>query len=1751
MKTSLRMIFALAATMLIVGCGGGLTGQSTGSDDSSEDIDSFGYSRVAEGSCETDFANSEGTGVGEVVAPQIYFESLSQRVMASFDNETFSFRSSIGSIARNGPFATWTYEQAIKLAKQNAPERFDAIYLSNEWDNLEISWQEYENYQDRLCDVYEGRDTLRTFAITLDKLFGATDWSGHASKWDAFEYVETGPNVIPAPSPTGLEHYTKYITGGGVIIVGGPDVDDQALLAAREAVIYMTSARPKFREILKANQARISLFGPSGDSSVLPEYPDSNEPGGFAMGITDASMTANSGWGCYPGNPDFGGNPVIHEMVHTINHIVFEEINEVYFYERVYGLAKNAIDRGIFPAFEQHLASGEQQDITHRVGEYWAMVVEGYIMDREGFKDSHDTRDWILENDPEVYDLITRYFPTEPWSYCPEVENPTLASISADTAEVFVSKWGTEGTGNGEFTAPHGVVVASDGSVYVADLANHRIQKFTSAGVFVRKWGTQGTGDGEFIAPRGIAMASDGGVYVSDRGNNRIQKFNSDGVFVSKWGTQGTGDGEFRSPADVAVASDGSVYVSDTDNHRIQKFNSDGVFVSKWGIQGTGDGEFIAPHGVAVASDGSVYVSGWVNHRIQKFTSEGVFVSKWGSEGTGDGQFQRPHGIFVAPDGSVYVSEVRNHRIQKFTSAGVFADKWGTYGSGNGQFQNPYGVTVASDGSVYVSDTENHRIQKFSVGANGNTLTEPHGEDREDRATLPSPQITCPDGSETVMPSSDDLLFLRAVLAGNESEPRFFPPVIFGDDTTMLVFADSEVEAGTDPHYDRHGQIRVYDDGTHGDLLASDGLFSAACLTMSDLGVEYDQFGGLAGSYMSSGGSRLHVINPSLRGSIEHTDFGNGLTGTEHALFLSLGEPGYDKVRQGDYELMMPGTCEACAAVLEEFGDKFDHILLVPDEPINGPSYVRVSDDIQGILTYGDSRCGTGMWSGAWNDPADYNYEDVEFGCYGKFLNGNDYPRLKGIIWAPDPELGGLNHEFGHWMGFGPSSADFPGSGVSWNSEDRMHLDSNSTVESPMSGPFWDPQRGWPNEVRVLDGDMYKPAQIRSNGDGTFTMVPRSSDQEVFDDIILYMMGFLPVEQAQERYHFLVDADIHLNDCRSYPGFLDCNDATIDETEYGTMVEFGVNEMISQFGPRVPSYADAPKNLNAAAIVLTNDAASEAERAWYDLLYGWWSTENSYNENFGATWPFATRGLSTITTGIPSTDTTPVAPEVAVNNAPVAVDDIVYWADLIDNGYDIQNPQVITFAVTENDTDADGHALTIVSVTQGVNGSVETVPGFDGCPPPCGRVTYNPDGSFPPFDTFTYTISDGYGGTATGTVTVTNVPPVNNVPVAIDDATSVAKGETAVITVTSNDTDADGDTLTIGSVTQPTNGTAESTQGGVIYLHDGSNTTTDTFTYTVADGNGGTAAGTVTVTISENNNPLAVDDAWSVRNGWRAAYSVRDNDIDLDGDPLTVVETSGAGSGRSTIAHSGNFGMVGDQPGTGVSYTHDGSDTTTDTFTYTVSDGNGGTATASVTVTIVAANRRPAIVDETVIVANGERVEIDILSNDSDADGDTLRVRSVTQGANGEVEPSTGADAWLPSSENGTKLAYTHDGSATTSDTVTYTVSDGFGGIATGTVTVTISAAVNNVPVAVDDAGDAANAGTVEISVLANDSDADGNALTIDSVTQGNNGTAAITSGGVTYTHDGSATTSDTFTYTVSDGNGGTDTGTVTITIAE
>ncbi len=297
--------------------------------------------------------------------------------------------------------------------------------------------------------------------------------------------------------------------------------------------------------------------------------------------------------------------------------------------------------------------------------------------------------------------------------YVADTYNNRIQRFSA--TGTFLGAWGSTGSGEGQFGHPSGIAVAPDGTVYVADTGNHRIQRFSATGTFLGAWGSKGSGDGQFNTPSGIAVTSDGTVYVADTGNHRIQRFNATGVFLGKWGSFGSGDGQFDWPEGIAVAPDGTVYVADTGNHRIQRFSATGAFLGKWGSEGSNDGLFDYPYDVAVASDGTVYVADVNNHRIQRFSATGTFLGKWGSFGSGDGQFSIPSGIAVVPDGTVYVADTYNHRIQRFSATGAFLGKWGSYGSDDGQFNRPKGIAVAPDGTVYVADTYNHRIQRFSA----------------------------------------------------------------------------------------------------------------------------------------------------------------------------------------------------------------------------------------------------------------------------------------------------------------------------------------------------------------------------------------------------------------------------------------------------------------------------------------------------------------------------------------------------------------------------------------------------------------------------------------------------------------------------------------------------------------------------------------------------------------------------------------------------------------------------------------------------------------------------------------------------------------------------------------------------------------------------------------------------------------------------------------------------------------------------
>lgn len=182
---------------------------------------------------------------------------------------------------------------------------------------------------------------------------------------------------------------------------------------------------------------------------------------------------------------------------------------------------------------------------------------------------------------------------------------------------------------------------------------------------FVTKWGSEGTGDGQFNYPYGIAVNPSGNVHVTDTDNNRIQKFSSSGAFITKWGSYGTGDGQFDTPSGVAVDALGNVYVADSSN-RIQKLSPTGTFITKWGSKGTGDSQFYYPTGIAVDASGNVYVADLENNRVQKFSSIGTFITKLGSKGTEDGQFYYPQGVTVDSLGNVYVADSGNYRVQKF-----------------------------------------------------------------------------------------------------------------------------------------------------------------------------------------------------------------------------------------------------------------------------------------------------------------------------------------------------------------------------------------------------------------------------------------------------------------------------------------------------------------------------------------------------------------------------------------------------------------------------------------------------------------------------------------------------------------------------------------------------------------------------------------------------------------------------------------------------------------------------------------------------------------------------------------------------------------------------------------------------------------------------------------------------------------------------------------------------------------------------
>ncbi|NJL05674.1 MAG: hypothetical protein HC911_12380 [Chloroflexaceae bacterium] len=305
--------------------------------------------------------------------------------------------------------------------------------------------------------------------------------------------------------------------------------------------------------------------------------------------------------------------------------------------------------------------------------------------------------------------------------------------------------------------SPQGLAVAADGTLYIADTTNHRIRRVTPDGMITTVAGGGVALDGDstraatsvrLTMPTNVLLAPDGSLYIADTGNHRIRRIAPDGTLSTLAGS-GTSSGGYsgdggaadtarlNSPNGLALHPDGSVYIADTGNHRIRRIAPDGTIstVAGNGSAGaTGDSELATtarlngPQGIALALDGTLYIADSNNHRIRVVSPDGIIRTLAGNGSAGsigdgglarDAQLNMPTQLVLDQAGTLYLADTSNQRIRMITPDGIIRTRAGSTSgfSGDGalastaRFLTPSALALAQDGTLYVADRSNHRIR--------------------------------------------------------------------------------------------------------------------------------------------------------------------------------------------------------------------------------------------------------------------------------------------------------------------------------------------------------------------------------------------------------------------------------------------------------------------------------------------------------------------------------------------------------------------------------------------------------------------------------------------------------------------------------------------------------------------------------------------------------------------------------------------------------------------------------------------------------------------------------------------------------------------------------------------------------------------------------------------------------------------------------------------------------------------------------
>ena len=446
-------------------------------------------------------------------------------------------------------------------------------------------------------------------------------------------------------------------------------------------------------------------------------------------------------------------------------------------------------------------------------------------------------------------------------------------------------------------------------------------------------------------------------------------------------------------------------------------------------------------------------------------------------------------------------------------------------------------------------------------------------------------------------------------------------------------------------------------------------------------------------------------------------------------------------------------------------------------------------------------------------------------------------------------------------------------------------------------------------------------------------------------------------------------------------------------------------------------------------------------------------------------------------------------------------------------------------------TTTDGHAGTLTDNGDGTYTYKTLTPGVDSV-----TITADDDDGTHIHGLLGWLFKPDAGHTRTVTLTIdVTAPPVNHAPVAVDDAVPTDEDTPVVIDVLTNDTDADGDPLSIGSYGTASHGTVVlNADGTFTYVPDENCNGADEFSYTVTDGTAPSNTATVHITIDPvNDAPVAHDGTvHNVSENSTVSATLANLVSDADGDTLTleVVDQPELGS-VTFVTNTGFFYYAPPEVGTA----------TTTTFTYRAFDGTDYSNTATVTIEFVNTNDAPTTTDDDLNTDEDTPLLITpntLLANDTDPENDPLTITTVSNPGHGTLTTNTdGTYTYTPTTN------YNGD------DSFTYTVSDGTL-TSQGTVHLTINP-INDAPVAHDGTVHNVSENSTVSATLANlVSDADGDTLTLEVVDQPELGSVTfVTNTGFFYyapPEVGTATTT-TFTYRAFDGTDYSNTATVTI----